>query len=342
MYAFDEVEIIVKTRNAEEHISDIDADKNKRRTAFIKFASSAVLLCLIIFVYTFAWFTMNKNADVTGGDMKSVSLPFELKTEGTEGFLDSCLDSSYKRLGADSGVLTTADGQSIQWLVTKENNANNYKDSETNEDATGIHPGSHGTLHFWIVPKEQQTIKVNYNLKITPYKKQYPTDSNGKTDYDAEPSPVALGESDKTLAAYVDSHILFFRHHDGKYYSDMIDDDFEEEINFTKNENGELQPCEVTVYWVWPETLGEAVLENSSKGVICQTINGTNEVLKKLNKDPGGFLKGYYGESKLTQDDITKNYSRLSIQYNNADEDIGDYIMFLMAEMTVSPVNSVN
>ena len=341
MYVFDEVEIIVKTRNAEEHISDIDADKNKRRTAFIKFASSAVLLCLIIFVYTFSWFTMNKNADVTGGDMKSVSLPFELKTEGTEGFLDSYLDSSYKRLGADSGVLTTADGQSIQWLVTKENNANNYKDSETNEDGTGIHPGSNGTLRFWIVPKEQQTIKVNYNLKITPYKKQYPTDSDGKTDYDAEPSPVALGESDKNLANYVDSHILFFRHYDGKYYSDMIDDNFEEEIKFTEND-GELQPYEVTVYWVWPETLGEAVLENSGKVVICQTIKGTNEVLNKLNENPSGFLKGYYGESELTQDDITKNYSRLSIQYNNADEDIGDYIMFLTAEMTVSPVNSEN
>lgn len=342
MYVFDEVEIIVKTRNAEEHISDIDADKNKRRTAFIKFASSSVLLCLIIFVYTFSWFTMNKNADVTGGDMKSVSLPFELKTEGTEGFLDSCLDSSYKRLGADSGVLTTADGQSIQWLVTKDKNANNYKDSETNEDGTGIHPGSNGTLRFWIVPKEQQTIKVNYNLKITPYKKQYPTDSDGKTDYDAEPSPVALGESDKNLADYVDSHILFFRHYDGKYYSDMIDDDFKEEINFDENSDGELQPYEVTVYWVWPETLGEAALENSGKGVICQTIDGTNEVLNKLNENPGSFLKGYYGESKLTQDDITTNYSRLSIQYNNADEDIGDYIMFLTAEMTVSPVNSEN
>lgn len=342
MYVFDGVEIIVKTRNAKEHISDIDADKNKRRTAFIKFASSAVLLCLIIFVYTFSWFTMNKNADVTGGDMKSVSLPFELKTEGTEGFLDSCLDSSYKRLGADSGVLTTADGQSIQWLVTKKNNANNYKDSETNEDGTGIHPGSNGTLRFWIVPKEQQTIKVNYNLKITPYKKQYPTYSDGKTDYDAEPSPVALGESDKNLADYVDSHILFFRHYDGKYYSGMIDDDFKEEIKFAENSDGELQPYEVTVYWVWPETLGNAVLENSSKGVICKTTDGTNEVLEKLNKNPGGFLKDYEGESKLTQDDITKNYSRLSIQYNNADEDIGDYIMFLTAEMTVSPVNSEN
>lgn len=341
MYVFDEVEIIVKTRNAEEHISDIDADKNKRRTAFIKFASSAVLLCLIIFVYTFSWFTMNKNADVTGGDMKSVSLPFELKTEGTEGFLDSCLDSSYKRLGADSGVLTTADGQSIQWLVTKDYNANNYKDSETNEDGTGIHPGSRGTLRFWIVPKEQQTIKVNYNLKITPYKKQYPTTTDGKTDYDAEPSPVALGESDKNLADYVDSHILFFRHYDGKYYSDMIDDDFKEEIKFVENSDGELQPYEVTVYWVWPETLGNAVLENSSKGVICKTTDGTNEVLEKLNKNPGGFLKDYEG-GKLTQDDITKNYSKLSIQYNNADEDIGDYIMFLTAEMTVSPVNSEN
>lgn len=341
MYVFDEVEIIVKTRNAKEHISDVDADKNKRRTAFIKFASSAVLLCLIIFVYTFSWFTMNKNADVTGGDMKSVSLPFELKTEGTEGFLDSYLDSSYKRLGADSGVLTTADGQSIQWLVTKDYNANNYKDSETKEDDTGIHPGSYGKLRFWILPKDQQTIKVNYNLKITPYKKQYPTTTDGKTDYDAEPSPVALGESDKNLADYVDSHILFFRHYDGKYYSDMIDDDFKEEIKFVENSDGELQPYEVTVYWVWPETLGNAVLENSSKGVICKTTDGTNEVLEKLNKNPGGFLKDYEG-GKLTQDDITKNYSKLSIQYNNADEDIGDYIMFLTAEMTVSPVNSEN
>lgn len=80
-----------------------------------------------------------------------------------------------------------------------------------NEDDIGIHPGSHGSLHFWIVPKEQQTIKINYNLKITPYKKHYPNTTDGKTDYDAEPSPVALGDSDNTLAAYVDSHILFFR-----------------------------------------------------------------------------------------------------------------------------------
>lgn len=333
----------MKAKNEEAKISAIDAnkaDKNKRRAAFIKFASSAVMLCLIIFVYTFAWFTMNKNDDVTGGNMKSASVPFELKTEGLEGFLDSYLDSSYKRLNSDSGVLTTADGQSIQWLVTKDNNANNYKGSETNEDDTGIHPGSHGALHFWIVPKEQQTIKVNYNLKITPYKKQYPT-TDGKTDYDAEPSPTALGESDKTLADYVDSHILFFRHYDGKYYSNMIDDDFKEEIKFAENSSGELQPYEVTVYWVWPETLGEAVLANSSKGVICETKKGTNEVLEKLNKNPSGFLKGYKGD-KLAQEYITQHYSTLSIQYNNADEDIGDYIMFLMAEMTVSPVSSVN
>lgn len=334
----------MEAKNEEAKTSAIDANKankNKRRAAFIKFASSAVMLCLIIFVYTFAWFTMNKNDDVTGGNMKSASVPFELKTEGSEGFLDSYLDSSYKRLDSDSGVLTTADGQSIQWLVTDGYNAKNYKDSETKEDNTGIHPGSRGTLHFWIVPKDQETIKVNYNLKITPYKKQYSTDSDGKTDYDADPSPVALGESDKNLADYVDSHILFFRHYDGKYYSDMIDDDFKEEIKFAENSSGELQPYEVTVYWVWPETLGEAVLANSSKGVICETKNGTNEVLKMLNENPSGFLKGYKGD-KLAQEYITQHYSTLSIQYNNADEDIGDYIMFLMAEMTVSPVSSVN
>lgn len=328
----------MKIKNAETENSTVDIDKNKCKNILIKFSSSVLLLFVIIFFYTFSWFTMNKNDYITGSNMKSSALPFELKTEGVKGFLDSYLDSSYKKLESDSsGVLTTNDEQSIQWLVTEDYNANNYKDNDTNEDDIGIHPGSHGSLHFWIVPKERQTIKINYNLKITPYKKQYPNTTDGKTDYDAEPSPVALGDSDNTLAAYVDSHILFFRHYDGEYYSDMIDDDFEEEINFTQK-NGKLQPYEVNVYWVWPETLGEAVLANSSKGVICQTKNDTNEVLEKLNKKPSAFLKGYEGD-KLTQEYITQHYSTLSIQYNNADEDIGNYIMFLIAEMTVSLAN---
>ena len=328
----------MKIKNAETENSTVDIDKNKCKTILIKFSSSVLLLFIIIFFYTFSWFTMNKNDYITGSNMKSSAQPFELKTEGVKGFLDSYLDSSYKKPESDSsGVLTTNDGQSIQWLVTEDYNANNYKDNDTNEDDIGIHPGSHGALHFWIVPKERQTIKINYNLKITPYKKQYPNTTDGKTDYDAEPSPAALGDSDNTLAAYVDSHILFFRHYDGEYYSDMIDDDFEEEINFTQK-NGKLQPYEVNVYWVWPETLGEAVLANSSKGVICQTKNDTNEVLEKLNKKPSAFLKGYEGD-KLTQEYITQHYSTLSIQYNNADEDIGNYIMFLIAEMTVSLAN---
>ena len=79
-------------------------------------------------------------------------------------------------------------------------------------------------------------------------------------------------------------------------------------------------------------------MANSSKGVICQTKNDTNEVLEKLNKKPSAFLKGYEGD-KLTQEYITQHYSTLSIQYNNADEDIGNYIMFLIAEMTVSLAN---
>lgn len=329
----------MKTKSSEGRISHIDADKNKRKVALIKLASSAVLLCAMIFVYTFSWFTPNKKNDVAGGDMRSVSVPFELKTEGAEGFLDSYLDSSYKKLGADSGVLTTADGQSIQWLVTKDNNANNYKDDDIKDDDTGIHPGSYGKLRFWILPKKQQTINVNYTLRITPYKKKYPI-KDGETDYNAEPSPIALEDTDedKALAGNVDSHILFFRHYDGKYYSDMIDDDFEEEIEFEQNSEGELQPYEVDIYWVWPETLGEAVLANSSKGAICETKDGTNEILEKLNKDPGSFLKGYEG-GELTQQYIIQHYSALSIQYNNADEDIGDYIMFLIAEMAVSPVN---
>lgn len=298
--------------------------------------------------------------------MNAADTPFELKTSGTAGYLDSYLPSGtngYRTIDANTtDTLTTADGAKIEWLVTKSFNAKNYNDTSDPdfkvEDDIGIRPGDSGVLRFWIVPKGQRTMSFKFHIDITPYKKQYPIDATtGKPNYDANPTAVVLTASDTELSNFIDCHVLFFRGYNSttKKYSNLIDDEVTETITFTdENKDGILDDYPIDIYWVWPETLGEAVLTDSaSRTAICQTTSTTsgegesavttysNELLTKFNGNPGGFLKGYSfpsGTTALTQADIESSYGPLSIRYNNADQEIGDNIMYLITEMTVSLV----
>ena len=372
-----------KETNAQElllsAVSDLPTDSSAKRSEdelnkarkmqLIKIGSIMMFASIVMIMLTIAWFSSNKNVPSKGGEVRAATPPFELRTEGYKGYSDNYLpsgDDGYLKLGEDTeGVLTTAEGQKIEWLVTKDYNAKNYYDNEDpdfdDDKNIGIRPGDHGVLRFWIVPKDQQTMNFSFNLKVTPYRKQYPNDDNGKPNYDATPTPILLTESDSELASFVDCHILFFRYkgndpafnekvtegegdeavtetkNTNDKYSKLIDDNFTEKITFTRNSDGQLEPYEIDVYWIWPETLSEAVLEDTDKRTaICKTINGTNEILNKLNEDPQGFLMGYEGSESLSQADITSNYASLSIKYNNADQEIGDNIMHLLAEMTVT------
>lgn len=326
-------------------------EKVIRKNALMKLSVMGVFIAAIIAFESIAWFTMNKEVSGNGMEMKSNDLPFELKTDGSAGYSDSYLptgENGYSLLPntETKGTLTTTGSeQKIEWLVTEEFNANNYA-----PDKLSIRPGSYGILRFFIVPKSQETMTLQYHMKITPYKKQYPVKENGEPNYEANPTAVRLTESDedKLLAGYVDSHILFFRYKGdnpndkgNEKYSMLIDDSITEDITFEKDSEGNLQPYEVKIYWIWPETLGEAVLKDSdTRTAVCATLaDGKNELLTKFNKNPSGFLNGYSFPSdntSLTQEEITNNYPVFSICYNNADQEIGDNIMYLLAEMTVN------
>ncbi|MGN0629776.1 MAG: hypothetical protein ACI4JN_00475 [Ruminococcus sp.] len=342
--------------NKQTDISDELKQKKKVRNALLIKLSAMLAVTAIIFIFSsIAWFTMNREVSGNGMDMKSSDLPFELKTDGSAGYSDSYLPTSengYSFLPnteITGTLITTGNEQKIEWLVTDTFNAKNYSNGESTEEL-GIRPGSYGILRFWIVPKSQETMIFRYHMQITPYKKQYPNKENGDPNYEADPTAVCLTESDadKLLAGYVDSHILFFRYkgdnpndEENDKYSMLIDDSITEEITFEKDSEGNLKPYEVKIYWIWPETLGEAVLKDSDKRTaVCATsADGKNELLTKFNTNPSGFLNGYSFPSdttSLTQEEIANNYPVFSIRYNNADQEIGDNIMYLLAEMTVN------
>lgn len=330
-------------------------EKVIRKNALMKLVVMGVFIAAIIAFQSIAWFTMNREVSGNGMEMTASDLPFELRTDGSAGYSDSYLptgENGYSLLpntGITGTLITTGNEQKIEWLVTDEFNVNNYVDDKPNNQL-GIRPGSYGILRFFIVPKIQEAMNLQYHMKITPYKKQYPVKENGEPNYEANPTAVRLTESDadKLLAGYVDSHILFFRYKGdnpndkgNEKYSMLIDDSITEDITFEKDSEGNLQPYEVKIYWIWPETLGEAVLKDSdTRTAVCVTLaDGKNELLTKFNKNPSGFLNGYSFPSdntSLTQEEITNNYPVFSICYNNADQEIGDNIMYLLAEMTVN------
>ena len=341
--------------NKQTDISDeLKKKKRVRNVQLIKLSAMLAVTTIILIFSSVAWFTMNREVGGNGMQMKASDAPFELKTEGVAGYSDSYLpqgEDGYTLLSdtANQGTLTTSgDQQKIEWLVINEFNANNYVDGEPT-DQIGIRPGSSGVLHFWIVPNNQESMTFRFTMQVTPYKKQYPVGGNGNPDYDAEPTAKSLTESeeDKSLANYVDAHILFFRYkgdnpddNSNTKYSKLIDDSITETIAFERDNEGNLQPYEMKIYWIWPETLGEAVLTDSAtRTAVCATSDdGENELLTKFNSNPSNFLKDYTlpdGVTALTQDDIISDYPILSIRYNNVDQDIGDNIIYLLAEMIV-------
>lgn len=327
--------------------------KKIQRNSFIKLSVMCIILFVILLFYSVAWFTMNREISGDELQMAAVDTPFEIRTEGAAGYSDDYLpqgENGYIRLSDMFGTLITSGSQQkIEWLVTDEYNAYNYADG----NSSLVRPGSKGVLHFWIVPRNQESMTLRFTMQITPYKKQYPKKDDGSPDYEQDPTAVPMTDSDedKALAGYVNAHILFFRYNgdnpeevDNTKYSKLIDDSITETIKFEKDSNGNLLPYEMKIYWIWPETLGEAVLTDSdTRTAVCETSpDGNNELLTKFNRNPGDFLKNYTlpeGVTDLTQADITKDYPSLSIRYNNADQDIGDNIMYLLAEMIVEYEN---
>ena len=184
-----------------------------------------------------------------------------------------------------------------------------------------------------MIPANTETLNLQFTLDLTGFRNDvYSPDS-----YD---ELTALDENDAdytTLTNLLDGHILFFREKDADgNYSGLIDDTFTENIQFTKDQSGELDPYPMTIYWVWPNTFEEAMLTDADLNGEQKSICNSTELLDKFAEDPDHFLYGYEVPNDATLDAsyVREQKTLLSRAYNDADQEIGDEVGYLLVELT--------
>ena len=210
-------------------------------------------------------------------------------------------------------------------------------------------------------------MNVSFQLRVTAYKTIYKTEkqvtgSGSETaiyiDSDTkEPieDHIELITNQADTLNYLKSHIMFFKKHnnDGTYSGlitpestfTLIPDGnggYTSSLTFAVDE-GELQDKELSVFWVWPETLAETLLttelQGNGKKPVCANTN--DEVRNSFKDDPTKYLVDYNAaidtdgalNSELTTNIIKQYYSRLSVEYNNADQNIGDNVGYILLEL---------
>lgn len=363
-------------------VDELAEKKKNQKKSLIKLGTMGVITLILFIFSSIAWFTMNRETSTSGMGVKAGGPSFELKTTGYYGYFDDWLEDDVGKISEDrahaetppsgtSGSITTAQSATIQWLMTDENNAKNYVTEDTVEDDIGIRPGSFGSLKFSVVPREAETIELSFKLDMIPYRTVYETDGSGAVILDGEGLPTELepeiitGNSD--AVTYLKNHVLFFKERSGSpenyVYSGLIPMDETVQLIYLPSEEegesgtytstltfdkvaGELQEKEITIYWIWPETLAEAVLKGNQQasGVVPVCGNENLEIFNKLKENPSNFLDGYnnvidtdgVANSDLTQTIIKNHYSKLSLEYNNADQIIGDNIGYLVLKLTAT------
>ena len=236
--------------------ADSEEEKKKRKLLIIKIIPVAVLAFILIAV-SLAWFTIDKALDLDSFGMKSVDSPFELKTSGTTALYQTRTNEIFPN--APSASTTSGGNPTISWLVNQGSNINNYNGSDktlkeiTKIDSSdyGLGPGSNGILKFTVVPTN---LDAQLNLRFTTVLKGYSADYD---DDGYEIDTKALTDiSDENINRYLSGHILFFYElRDGSDTNIVMIENNEFEMSFT----GET---EVTLYWVWPETLRNILNRN--------------------------------------------------------------------------------
>lgn len=306
--------------------ADSEEEKKKRKLLIIKIIPVAVLAFILIAV-SLAWFTIDKALDLDSFGMKSVDSPFELKTVGSADTLQvDILDSNdYSKVSDDSNI-TSDENNKIYWLLDDESGMKN-----------GINPGSHGKLTFYVVPKQSGEMKIQFNIGLTGYTA---VENNGEMAYEKV--------SDETLEKFLNGHIMFFTDcKDGNYSGFLYDGALTR--TFSDCEVGTPKP--VTIYWVWPNTLGQILLTStdeylsSESGVLFADESEERELFADyITQHTDNYFKTENGVSDADKTAIRKmladqtydpsQLASLSSMYNNADETIGTSVSDLLVELT--------
>ena len=332
----------------------IESDKRKIIRNMIFIAAAAIALIAI----GIAWFVSNSRVDASLGTVSAKYSGIEIGSSGSAGVHDDFLREikeaiTYHLPDGNSNKHDTSQGGSINWLLNKDSNMNNYNDGKRFDDQNGtglrkdyaMEPGTKGKLDFYIKSHDEGALSLDFSLDITPY--YFNTDNNTQT---------AVEES-AVEAGLLSGHILYFL---GETQSDKtikytwIKD---RAFNIVIPDAEKDKEYNYSIYWVWPLNLSTILLNEEDSFLNRNTVEfddkdktGTlrNTIAADMEKNPekyffssltGKPLDTNYEEVKAIPEIHEKSgsdeaYDRqlfvdLSSYYNQADMKIGAGISFI-------------
>ena len=349
-----------------------EEEKKKRFFLLVKFGSVAGLLGILVIFASIAWFTMNKEIGSGGMSVSTVGDTFTISPlgdpahvgiyddEGKSGTYvrDKLLDEAGKESDiiiwtiTDDVATTVTESGTTTTTVTKGKNIGN---GPAQGFEGGISPGSRGEIQFIITPSQQVT--ATFTFRVFAYTGGY--DEHG----DEDKTTITLiesgsGTNPEALIAekLMNGHLLLFTDIDdttGRYYG-LLDSDDEFKRVMTKLYSTQET---VSIYWIWPETLAELLLDDTDstqarnmrgKKNIC-TSAGRTEVINFFKSNPEWFLLDPVDTNHDWSDtfsDQTNNadvistinteYSLYSSYYNEADQCIGTHVSYILLDMIAS------
>jgi hypothetical protein len=298
------------------------------KRTIIRSAFLALTALVAIFALCLAWFVNNQRVSVSGVEIGADSPGFELAAVGSAGNYDKKLTDvpigSETTLGRVTYRQTSGTDMDIRWVMSADSNLNNTGVTD------GIAPNTSGKLTFYVIPYQNGDLTVDFTLSVMPYREQ----TGGglaalATDADDTDSSTSAA-SDEQLRDLLEGHVLFFQGVDATgLYTDWIQDDTFT-VTFADAQAG--TPYPVTIYWVWPNVVGQMLLENPPYGALF-----SDAVRKQLQKDMTQNANRYfYGVSDsdwLTTAITDQNTDELSPFYNQADEQLGQNVDFISVQL---------
>ena len=320
-------------------------NKRKQKKSLIKLTSMLVLLAVLIAFSTIAWFTMNREVDTEEIGMKAQGMNFELSSVDENGFKGLWYDPYHKNVREETG------SDAIVWLMTDESNFGNYNSDNsdnTEEQNGGIKPGSCGKISFNVKPYVDN-IYLSYDFEILGYS----YDENAANNADN----MELLDEKESPARFLNGHILLFEERTGTTKDDYVyskpilsNADMQRVIRsnkYTKNANDE--PTQVDIYWVWPMTLSRLIDARTCQKVTVSespftSTNAYNEVVENIITYPDYYFKGVTRPAnvndRLADTAIVTDYDKYGDYYDQADNEIGMGVDFILLKMSVSEVSS--
>ena len=252
----------------------------------------------------YAWFVSSTAVSANGMSASIKGNAYELASVGSAGAFDEKLTDGTEGApwGENNAGRITENSQTILWRVSGDSNLGNKPGS------TGIEPGSHGTLQFYVIPKSTEPMELNCFLEFIPLD----IAENGKF----------VDNDNSAVKNFLKGHILV-RYRVGENKNSTLVDPLDG--SFPLRVEGP-EPVLVSLDWNWCFLLENAIEDNYVKGLV-----GSDPKYFLCNDEGNPVTEGFTLPGKNTQ--LFRKYSNF---YNNADQYIGKNAAAILLRLTVN------